>query len=432
MNGALFGPLVNDGEWWRIVTAGFLHANPLHLILNMVVLWFLGQAIEPVFGHVQVRRDLPRVAARRVVRRAPALARRVHRRRLGRGLRADGRAGDGLPRPRDPDHAVADLRPARHQPDLHALLSRRLDRRPPRRDGRRRARRAARARGRPAPLAGARARGCAAIAAGRGRRRASSPPAPPASTSAEQLRVQRLDRRRAAAPARTARATSAAAAAPSRSARSRVDGRASAAASAPASPGGTSTPVSPSRMISVRPPCAAATTQQPAARRLERGVGQRVGMGGGHDDDVGRAEHRPDVVAEAEEPHPVRDAEPPRQLAQLALAALLARPRRAARSVRPCPSSARARRPRGSARPGPSTPTCGPSTATTRASAGSSSSAARRVARRPLVAHGQPVVEHAHRPVARNCAAVAAETHGSASAVTSSRRYAGHQRSKPA
>ena len=52
-NGALFGPLVNDGEWWRIITAGFLHANPLHLILNMVVLWFLGQAVEPVFGHVK-------------------------------------------------------------------------------------------------------------------------------------------------------------------------------------------------------------------------------------------------------------------------------------------------------------------------------------------------------------------------------------------
>ena len=52
-NGALFGPLVNDGEWWRIISAGFLHANPLHLILNMVVLWFLGQAVEPVFGHVK-------------------------------------------------------------------------------------------------------------------------------------------------------------------------------------------------------------------------------------------------------------------------------------------------------------------------------------------------------------------------------------------
>ena len=44
---------VEQGEYWRIITSGFLHANPLHLILNMVVLWFLGQAIEPVFGHVK-------------------------------------------------------------------------------------------------------------------------------------------------------------------------------------------------------------------------------------------------------------------------------------------------------------------------------------------------------------------------------------------
>jgi membrane associated rhomboid family serine protease len=53
IEGLLFGPWVNDGEWWRLVTSGFLHANPIHLLLNMVVLWFLGQAIEPSFGHVK-------------------------------------------------------------------------------------------------------------------------------------------------------------------------------------------------------------------------------------------------------------------------------------------------------------------------------------------------------------------------------------------
>jgi membrane associated rhomboid family serine protease len=51
--GALAGVLVEDGEWWRLVTSGFLHANPIHLLLNMVVLWFLGQALEPVLGHVK-------------------------------------------------------------------------------------------------------------------------------------------------------------------------------------------------------------------------------------------------------------------------------------------------------------------------------------------------------------------------------------------
>jgi membrane associated rhomboid family serine protease len=53
VEGLLFGPSVDDGEWWRIVTSGFLHGDPLHLILNMVVLFFLGQALEPVFGHVK-------------------------------------------------------------------------------------------------------------------------------------------------------------------------------------------------------------------------------------------------------------------------------------------------------------------------------------------------------------------------------------------
>jgi membrane associated rhomboid family serine protease len=51
--GVLFGPFVDDGEWWRLVTSGFLHADPIHLILNMVVLFFLGQMLEPAFGHVK-------------------------------------------------------------------------------------------------------------------------------------------------------------------------------------------------------------------------------------------------------------------------------------------------------------------------------------------------------------------------------------------
>jgi len=40
---------------WRLLTAGFLHDTttvlPLHLGLNMLSLWFLGRALEPVLGH---------------------------------------------------------------------------------------------------------------------------------------------------------------------------------------------------------------------------------------------------------------------------------------------------------------------------------------------------------------------------------------------
>jgi membrane associated rhomboid family serine protease len=52
-NGALFGPLVADGEWWRIVTAGFLHAGLLHLAFNMYFLYFLGTLLEPEIGKLR-------------------------------------------------------------------------------------------------------------------------------------------------------------------------------------------------------------------------------------------------------------------------------------------------------------------------------------------------------------------------------------------
>jgi len=52
-HGALFGPLVADGDWWRIITAGFLHASPLHILLNMYFLWFLGTMLEPAIGKLR-------------------------------------------------------------------------------------------------------------------------------------------------------------------------------------------------------------------------------------------------------------------------------------------------------------------------------------------------------------------------------------------
>ena len=42
--------LVADGEWYRIVTAAFLHAGPLHLAFNMFALYILGTLMEPVIG----------------------------------------------------------------------------------------------------------------------------------------------------------------------------------------------------------------------------------------------------------------------------------------------------------------------------------------------------------------------------------------------
>jgi membrane associated rhomboid family serine protease len=46
----LFGPAVHDGDWWRLVTSGFLHAGPIHILFNMYLLWVLGNMLEPTLG----------------------------------------------------------------------------------------------------------------------------------------------------------------------------------------------------------------------------------------------------------------------------------------------------------------------------------------------------------------------------------------------
>ena len=52
-NGVLYGPVVADGEWWRLLTSAFLHYGPLHLGMNMLVLWFIGPALEDYLGHAR-------------------------------------------------------------------------------------------------------------------------------------------------------------------------------------------------------------------------------------------------------------------------------------------------------------------------------------------------------------------------------------------
>src|SRR4051812_9882692 len=52
-NGALYGPAVQAGDWWRIITAGFLHSGVLHLAFNMYFLYFIGQLIEPEIGKLR-------------------------------------------------------------------------------------------------------------------------------------------------------------------------------------------------------------------------------------------------------------------------------------------------------------------------------------------------------------------------------------------
>jgi membrane associated rhomboid family serine protease len=51
--GGNFGPLTVGGEYWRLVTTGFVHANLLHIAFNMWCLWSLGQLSERLFGRWQ-------------------------------------------------------------------------------------------------------------------------------------------------------------------------------------------------------------------------------------------------------------------------------------------------------------------------------------------------------------------------------------------
>lgn len=46
----LRGPDIASGDWWRVITGGFLHAGFLHLLFNMYVLYVAGSILEPGIG----------------------------------------------------------------------------------------------------------------------------------------------------------------------------------------------------------------------------------------------------------------------------------------------------------------------------------------------------------------------------------------------
>ncbi len=48
---ATYGPFIAEwGEWWRVVTGTFLHADLRHLLFNMLVLYLLGRRLEHTVG----------------------------------------------------------------------------------------------------------------------------------------------------------------------------------------------------------------------------------------------------------------------------------------------------------------------------------------------------------------------------------------------
>jgi membrane associated rhomboid family serine protease len=49
----LYGPYVKHGDWWRLITAAFLHANLIHLGFNMLALWWIGAPVENYLGRAR-------------------------------------------------------------------------------------------------------------------------------------------------------------------------------------------------------------------------------------------------------------------------------------------------------------------------------------------------------------------------------------------
>src|ERR1035441_7596454 len=51
------GAVLVQGQWWRIVSAMFVHVGLLHLATNMWCLWNLGLLAEPLMGSAGVLRS---------------------------------------------------------------------------------------------------------------------------------------------------------------------------------------------------------------------------------------------------------------------------------------------------------------------------------------------------------------------------------------
>ncbi|WP_456274044.1 rhomboid family intramembrane serine protease [Bacillus sp. AK031] len=51
--GAKYNPLILQGEWWRFFTPVIIHIGFLHLLMNTFALYFLGTAVERMFGNAR-------------------------------------------------------------------------------------------------------------------------------------------------------------------------------------------------------------------------------------------------------------------------------------------------------------------------------------------------------------------------------------------
>ncbi len=54
VHGDLSRPAIANGDYWRLVSSGFIHAGIIHLALNMWVLYILGSLLEPAIGRLRL------------------------------------------------------------------------------------------------------------------------------------------------------------------------------------------------------------------------------------------------------------------------------------------------------------------------------------------------------------------------------------------
>ncbi len=45
--------VLEGGQYYRLLTAMFLHASPQHIFFNMAALYFIGTSLEPIFGNIR-------------------------------------------------------------------------------------------------------------------------------------------------------------------------------------------------------------------------------------------------------------------------------------------------------------------------------------------------------------------------------------------
>ena len=56
--GAKWLPAILHGDWYRLITAGYLHVQFLHILMNMMGLFNLGPLVEEVSGQGACSRSI--------------------------------------------------------------------------------------------------------------------------------------------------------------------------------------------------------------------------------------------------------------------------------------------------------------------------------------------------------------------------------------